>query len=406
MATTWSPIPIFERRSWLLGNGDVIEEPLLEETATGLKVRIAGTTKSVYRREQDDLIISSLEAAAKARNTYVWLALDEQKMWLEEAARHKRDERPVLYLLNDSPHTVAYWTFKHPSLPIEAILTVIAEPQAPKQHRVQVTLALVDTRRSADTLRAYCYREESPLFSATQRRINESGRLIQGDLADQFTANEANWNQILGSHTFPNPRQMVEHLLKVVREADELASIEVPNLSNLAGSVLQKVSWLTLPFLDSNVNSQFVSDLTEYLRESPSVEKALRLYNELRAALKTLGIGLEERTTNNFQQALLAGDKEALTVDVTTLVDESRGFKRPPKHTLTMHIPSGTLIVNCSERGVDHDQVARDWDEAVMIAEVTGQETALLAYAREYARTGNERRAQAILKQRRQGVNP
>jgi hypothetical protein len=59
---------------------------------------------------------------------------------------------------------------------------------------------------------------------------------------------------------------------------------------------------------------------------------------------------------------------------------------------LSVHLPTGTFIVECTHGDVDKNVVAEKWEEALTMASLTGEEDTLLAYAREYAKKHNATR--------------
>lgn len=400
MATTWSPRTTFdERRSWLLANGEIVQEPLLEETSTGLKVRVAGTNQSRYSRDTDDLIRETVRNLAATKRTHVWMPLANMKRSMINSIGFDPDQAPApeLHILKPntdaSNRTTVWWRFKHSTLPIEAVLVIDAGPASKWDQTQRVGRWLTLPHMVADdvNMQTQVVKETSYNFAVTQNThgVTPDQRT---KMRDFIRDNPVQWANILGSDGFTSERAMVQALLTRIRQADDLTSIQVPDLRDPSNP-----AWLDLDLDATNLNSTLSQDLQEYLEGAPSVTKALQLYEELRQALRGIGVVMFDATENDFQRALLNGDHSGLTVGLNTPDEE--GFLQDHDHTLTMHLVSGTFIVNCSI--AQHGEVADRWEEALTMASLTGEEDVLLAYARESARKTSEERAAKIIKERK-----
>ena len=152
---------------------------------------------------------------------------------------------------------------------------------------------------------------------------------------------------------------------------------------------------------ETNVNAQLTAELADYLDGAPTVEKAARLYDEFRATLRKIGVVLGPLGENDLNRALLKGE-DALTVAVNSHPSGDDG-ELDYAHELLVHLTSGTFVVNCG-KVVDRDSLAHKWEESLMVAQLSGQEDTLLAYAREYVRRENKKRTKKILEERQTGT--
>lgn len=402
MATTWSPrTTLFdERRSWLLANGEIVQEPLLEETSTGLKVRVAGTNQSRYSRDTDDLIRETIRTLAARKRTHVWMPLANMRRSIINNIGFDPDQAPApeLHILkadtNVTNRTTVWWRFKHSTLPIEAVLVIDAGPTNKWSQAQQVARSLTLPHMVADDVNmlTQVVKETSHNFAATQNAHYSVTPDQRVTVREFIRDNPVQWTKILGSDGFTDERAMVQTMLTRIREADDLTSIQVPDLRDPS-----KPAWLDLDLDATNLNSTLSQDLQEYLEGAPSVTEALRLYQELRQALRAIGVVMFDVTENDFQRALLNGDHSGLTVGLST--PNEVGGELDHNHTLTMHLVSGTFIVNCAI--AQQDGIADRWDEALTMASLTGEEDVLLAYARESVRRDSEKRATKIIKERK-----
>lgn len=391
-ATTWHPRTQMLPKRWLLTSGEVVQEPALEETASGRKVRIAGTEVTAFSGAVDDLIWQAVQATATAKGAEVWMELDpaKQKQYTAGMLGYDTDSQPKAELgfTCGKDQTIAWWIFKHPIFPIEATVSLVLSGAVGRLY-LQPRLVTQST---------YCRRE--PTWHVETNRLGEmiphqTGTYSHNDDWREFLRdNPPAWepDKVLGQEHFQTERAGVKELLARVRHLDSLLSIEILDLRDLSTPSL-----LELKLWDTNVTEGFINDLTDYLDGEPAIALAATHYRAMVSALRQAGLVLGERNEGHFQAAL-AGGGEALTVEVKSPADE--GGDPDPFHSLTLHLITGTIIVNCSNRHEDRDRVAEKWDEAVALASLTGKSDELLAYARRYAETQNEARKARILTER------
>lgn len=392
-ATTWHPRTHFEKpRQWLLENGEVVTEPPLEETSTGRKVRVAGTNMSAYSGDMHNLILRAVDAVAQQKQTSVWMPLHDSEAALQRAVGFVPDEvRADLFLLKPGTKTIVWWRFKHPTLPITALLYVTAghvNMHYP-QNGQAIAGALAMPRSQGGDLVARYRTTQTPWFTP-----------IVEDVAKRefIRDNPSNWDSasILGQQQVNGERQLVKVLLERVRACDELETIQIPDMRD------GELGWLDLELYETNLNSGFLSDLTDYLEGDSTIDEALRIYGELRECLRGIGMYLNELSENDFNRGLLGGEDSYVTAQVmsgiSATLDEGAVDQ---EHTLKMHLPSGTFVVDCNHK-VNHGEAADKWEEARTIASLSGVEDELLAYARRHASTQHDRRSKTILAERKQ----
>lgn len=404
MTTTWLPMFRPEPRQWLLANGEVISEPALEVTGSDRKVRVAGTTSSVFKSSLNDLLNQAADTLAAQKQTTVWLELHQSILkHLEDAWSHKTATiKAKLHLIHETerPETSAWWRFKDPDSMYEVLV-----------------VASMATQRYGNTgmdgqvtnIRAYVpvttdNRRWGGSASATEVQYVETHNY--GEVVDDLARRSGDlcykWQEFArdnppqGGDVFapglrhPTAHQAVSAYLKSVRAIESLDALEVPDLRS------DTPQWLALQPFDSNVNAELINDLSEYLEGETAVDKITSIYADLSAALRASGIAVAPKSKNDFATALLSGDSPILNMQVTSVSDDS-GQNIDRDHTLSMHLPTGTFIVECSHRAATRDEVAEKWEEAVTLASLTGAEDELLAYARAYGASHTKQRTQTIL---------
>lgn len=398
MATTWVPMTRMEPTEWLLANGEVITEPALEMTSSGRKIRVAGTTKSVFASDLDNLLHRAANHVASERGTKVWMQMPEAGFLttiLDHTGHSHRPRRARLHVVHDPSDrqaaTLCWWRFKDPSGPYEVLLLAYMHRQGygedPRQS-VNISIA-IPLRHGASGIR---------VVNVTGEHFADLSSFIPGDHYyewDEFLRdNPVSWpDEHLGGRTFAFARPAIQHMLKVIHDFEELAEIEVPDTSDPATP-----DYRTLELYDTNVNAELINDMREYLDGAPTVEKVAEVYQQMLEMMRSIGIAVGKKDENDFLAALLGKETETLSIPVLKLPEEGGSIDH--NHRLTIHLPTGSFIVECDHAGLDRNRVAEKWEEAKVMASLTGQEDELLAYAKAYAGKQIQKRTTTILKER------
>lgn len=385
MSTTWIASTRFEPRSWLLANGEVVDEPPLEQTATGRKMRVQGTTDSFYAKDLDDLLKASVERIATEKGTRVFLPLYGMK----DADRIlPREPSAQMHLTNpDNGKTTCWWKFKHPSMPYAVTISLTLSPGR-YGHQTMTTRAYSPRPfgHFGDYEHGFRYDTVS-LVSDLLNGVPDNKRTAWYEYLRDTPLDWAQDTVNRGEKTFPTARLAAAGVLEVVRKMESLGEIEWPNFA------AESPEYMSLDLYDSNVNSQFISDLTDFLDAPPTVAKAAEVYQELLATLRTCGYVVDDMVSD-FELAL-GSNTVKFRVTNTDEIDSDVDHY----HNVVVNAMTGTMIVECGAR-TPHGDAAERWEEAKTIAALTGEEDALLAYARAYVDEKAAERTKQILKQR------
>lgn len=404
-STTWQLQPALNLRSWLFADGQVMVEPQLEESGSGQKVRLPGTKISAYKKDMDDLIVKALQTQAAMSGTKVWMPLDDREDNLRAelgfnpaAPEYRRAD--LHFTTPGNTETVLWWKFKHPTMPVEAVMSIrVKDRRASTGTRPQDivgTLVYPWTWAGQDQTQTQYVAERDPRFGQT---VNEaySSVSVQNALTSligEGCETSAAYKGVLGATFHNGQRAATEALLGLVRQVDELERVFIPNLNDL-----NNPTWLELELIDTNVGDFFIQELLDFLDGGPTVAKAVELYEELIGTIRALGFVFERKEENFFLEALRSGDKAAFTVKVSDLAEVDN--KTDAVHTLHMHLPTGTFVVSCGATMAEHTVHA--WEEAHLVASLSGKEDTLLAYAREHLDKQDKPRVRRIMKERNPG---
>jgi len=395
MTTQWMKFTRFEPRQWLLANGDIVSEPELEQSGSGRKVRVAGTTKSVFLNDLDALLMGAAKAVAEAKGTKILSAVNPR---LESSMLGELPPVAKLHLLNptESGNTLAWWRFRDPNTPYT--VTMFVKLTSGRGNISEVNVGLLQpvmnydsgTPGSVVTYQSGYDQFHSHLLQGNGWDVNLD--TIWREFYRNNPAHQAYENLVV--ERVHGVRPAVRKVLDAVRKIEDLDSIVVPNPSDPETPAL-----LHLDLFETNVNGQFISDLTEYLDNSPTVNKITDLYQEMVKLMESLGMAVTAPAENDFLQALLSGDKGAMHLDVGYADNES--FQKDNEHKVSLHMPSGTVIVECRRRHVDMNEIAEQWEEAQTIAKLTGSTAELALFGERAVREQTRRRTKRIIKERK-----
>jgi hypothetical protein len=397
VTTVWHTRINAEPRQWLLENGEILTEPTMEQSGSGVKVRIAAMPSlSAYAKDADALITRAVRTIADRKQTAVWMGLHGSDGARNAALGFNPDEtRADLFLHNPAKRaTIAWWRFRHPTLPIEAVVALKAyhvnHNQPAQGQLITGTLSMPVTND---------YQLASSWRTTKTAMLNPIVPSEAGAEREFVRDNQPEWlsEGILGDHRCASETEMVRQLLDLVRRGEGLETIEVPDQRQTTD-----LGWLELELYETNVNSEFIADLVDYLDGSASVAEALRIYEDLRRCMRGLGIYLAESNESDFNRGLIGGEDRFVTVGVGMAHEDlsvnEKGLDH--NHRLKMHLPSGTFIVDCDVKDTDKGEAVTRWEEAMTIASITGEEDVLVEFARAVAADKRKNRAKTILNQR------
>lgn len=402
--TTWQPRFQHDRRQWLLQSGATLTEPDLEETASGLKVRIRERPElKAYARDVDLLMAQGVEALAEKLGTQPWMRVATEQDYRQQLSFRPKEKKPELHLLQ--PHrgarsdaeTIVWWRFQHATLPIEAYLVVrLGDHQAyysddtkPRKQVLRVSLTAPDTRPKF-------------FFETQLRMVTSRGDLnpmsdwaAQRDHEEWLVRNPSPLDHILQADVeLSNERDGAARMLQAIGKIEELDAITIPDLRS-------EPEMLVLELVDSNLTGSFLADVRDFVDGAPSIEEAIVHYRAMLTALRTAGMAFDDPiSSNEFLSALVSGNKEILTLSLRAEGDSGPDMD----HALSLHLPTGTIVVRCGMRakGTSADEIAHAWEESRTMASLTGHEDMLLAYARKYVEDAERSRAERIVEQRKE----
>lgn len=405
--TTWHPRTTVQPKSWLLANGEIVTEPALEETASGRKIRIPGTTRSVFAKEVDDLIYLGVQNIAAGKQTHVWMPLNDKQRRVIERGDYGNaldNRKPALHLLTaggqtygSGKSTLVWWRYRHATLPIEALLIVRMLPAYHGYGRTVTSNQVVSTTLYMPST-SPAQAESITYLSSNQAGMDD---FVVGDRTARLRFSEfvrdskPNWFGDFHptEETLPD-RAAVKWMIHEIEAIDSFIEIDVPDLRDAT-----KPAWLRLDLQDSNVTAEFVQSLKDFLDGDSVIEEVKKHWDEIVRLFKTSGLVLEEKDEASFATALAGG--EPVTIQVASPPQEvGNGYDHA--HSVTLHLPSGTVIVNCTNANkASRNEIAEKWEESLVMASLTGKQDQLLAYAERFVETTHERRSKQILNERK-----
>lgn len=399
--TVWTPLSRFEPRSWLLSDGSIISEPPLEQSGSGRRVRVAGQNDtSTYSNDLDAMLTKAAFTAANRRGTSILLELTRglknmtaNALGFDPGAHPSAILGPVHDPENRRNTTYCWWKFRHPDIPqFEAYVTITMRGDLQLNYDRKIAVWMPVRNYRWDTTNTSVAEVNSGFFGNVTEHLHSHDESEWDRWLEQ---NRPNWIDLnLGSTRTGGARAAVKDLLASVRKVEEFDRLEVPDFRDV-----DSPSLVALELAATNVNGQFISDMTEYLDGTPHVERALQHYQDLMQMLRSMGMDVQAPDTvdNDLAAAMLAGQTGVLNLKVVNPVnpEEGREFDIDHEHSVSLHLPTGSFLVDCHVRPSDPEEIDQKWQEAKTIARLTGEEDELLAYARAYAaqqRTGQAQR--------------
>lgn len=345
MSTVWQPESHPRDWTWVLEDGRTIAHPELEESGSRRRVRLKGRQKtSTPISQRSDLVAQGVEEAVRrlARGKLLTCVPTSRLSGPEPLPPAK------LSVGNEriKPLTCT-WLFRHDSLPLEATIDV------------------------ALTRRYYDYEVKSSLsFDTIDRHGLRYPRTSKRD-ASGWSVSHAELNDSPGPFTYRGCRSERESILvlrNMIEEFSALDEVQIPDLREL------EVNWLDLRLVDTNVDGELLATIADYLNSNDLVDQIHEKYQELRQLVGKLGIVMDERAPDDFQQAAISGER-ALAIKLDGEPDGSG-----TKHSVLLHLATGTFTVVCPRTVSTLTEKSDKWELARFEAEMRGELASFLAH--------------------------
>lgn len=391
MPTTWLPADTPDKRIWVLDNYKVVEAPEMEISSGGRRTRIKNEPEtSVFTKDRDTVIKKAIERIADRENASI-LACTRETRARNHAEATLSLPRVTVDDSTEKLKSIALtWVFKHPHAPLYARLSARLDRQyhrsAPYEVEMTCTFDEISERSQHDPHTGEV-RDRNWSVGSNNRYWSD----IEREKREQLEASPL--TALTKRVQCRSEREALQKLREHLEVLDRQLSIPIPDVRG------SEVRWITYNFLRTNLDGQFTADLNAYLDSEATVLEAYEAYQQLREALRRLGIKFPTRSEEDFARALTLQDSEALSIDVP--VDDHDGKQRRD-HEVVLHLASGTITVLC-DNDVDSRHVAEEWTLARFEAEMRGELEAFLAFQ---SSTRERRRHQTIAIARKRQSKP
>lgn len=410
MATTYHPLPRHRPMKWLLTDGRIVEEPPLETSDSGRRVRVVGDRKSVYQKELDDLIYRSVTQFASKNGERPWLRIvndDPVSELNNELGAVTQIDHPHFI----TPQETSYysrsskltWTFRHETLPIAARITVeMTSPgtrhynrSSSREERVEVSVTHPSTSPYDAFERVWRTSSHPEGFSFSEHSDGSQDYIQQKqDFVDWLRNNLPEWTRVLGATAWANEREAAAGIARLCREIESFESITIPDLRDA-----ENPDWLELKLHSTTYSSDFARSLIDFINGQPVVEQVAQHWNEIVTLLKRAGIVTKELQESDWHAAI-QGQTERVEVTLGPIDAPNEDNGNDNQHILGVNLATGTLSVSCTVRDTRPEDVATDYEIARIKAEARGEIDAFLGFQSNFLNARHDERHQRIVEQR------
>lgn len=406
--TMWLSYPA-TRKHWLLDDGSVIFTPDLETTTSGRRVRIKGVQEtSTPEAQADELVWTTVQKVAETKGRTILMCLGDETgtkaldHWVptEAETRHLSTAAEPHFVKDDGPTTIT-WEFRHPKMPIQARIVVKHwftknySYQPAKWHlNVSLYTPLVAPLLAAQpTIASVTSNDDDDWAVHMSQQFPYS---IRQQVTDALLRTKPNWMDDipLGTRTFDSQRAALNTLAKLLRTMDDVGSIDIPDFTDP-----EKPKWMTLKLYRTTAGSDLLQTISEMLEGQPIVEKLASKWGEMVDLFRQLGVVMPKVPETEFGQLLATGEA---TLEVDVAAEDEHGTDSR-WHSLRVNLLTGTIVVACSA-ATTKNEIATEYDMALIKAQMTGKEDEFLRYARHYSERATTQRADAM-SERREKLN-
>lgn len=402
--TDYVPFPRHHKRKWLLTDGRIVEEPNLEQSPEGRRIRVAGSDTSVYAKELDDLIYRSVTQFAENEGERVWMRVssDDPVKEIKQNFRSQGDA-PTPHFIQQ-PSASRYigrssslsWTFRHDTLPIAAQLTVSASENPRNGNRQTISVEVnYPSTNPYDADSRHWMNVEGPddfSFSDTGGDGSTAYHDAKQKFYDSIRDYVPQWvNDLLGTTTYANEREAAAALAKLCRTIEEYETITIPDLRDPA-----KLQWMEVGLYDTNYSSKFLQSIIDFVNGQPIAEELATLWGQMVEAFRRAGIVVDSLEESDFSAALQGETDRVVASTRSVYHDEGQD----EHHVVGFDVATGTITVTCSNRDVRPESVAAEYEIARIRAEARGELDAFLAFEERYIDIHHDKTHNRIVKSR------
>lgn len=402
--TQYDPLPRHRKMKWLLSDGRIAEEPSLEQSGEGRRVRVLGSTKSVYKKDLDDLIYRSVQSYARSQGVRVWMRAHEdpvRELYDNDAGMGKPKEAGNPHFLDAKSYyrrsSELSWTFRHESLPIAARLIIKMEEErgSSRKQTVSTTLHYPSTN-PADAFKRTWMSVSSPNGFRFAKHSEGTTEFAQAEqlFNDFLRDNVPEWvHEILGQQQFDNEREAAGGIARLCKRMESYESIAIPDLRDPG-----EPGWLELGLYETTYSPEYLRALVDFINGQPIAEELASLWGQMVEAFRSAGIVVNELQESDFAAAI-QGETERVDITTKTVVTED-GTTTDEKHYVGFNLMTGTITVSCKVRDTDPGDVATEYEIARIKAEARGELDAFLNHQATYLSQSHERYHRNAVEQR------
>lgn len=380
--TEYHPLPRNKRMKWLLSDGRIAEEPALEQSAEGRRVRVMGSTKSVYKKDLEDLVYRSVQAFAQKNGTRAWMrAVDDPVKELHEYSTPVDASDPHFL----QPSNKAYyrrssevsWTFRHETLPIAAKLTIKAVEEHRSDRKQVVTAAITyPSTNPADAYERVWLDAQNPrefTFSKHDEGTTDFAQAKQR-FFDSLRDYVPDWaKEILGRHEYSNEREAAAGVAKLCKRIESFEGISIPDLRNP-----DEPDWIELGLYETTYSPEYLRAIIDFINGQPIAERLAELWQEMVETFQSAGVVVGKLKESDFAAAI-QGETERVDVSASHPFDED-GASVDQQHYVGFNLLTGTITVSCKIRDTNPAEIATEYEIARIKAEARGELDAFLNY--------------------------
>lgn len=371
------------RRKWLMTDGSIQEEPLIEQSPSGRRVRAVGTKQSYPAKLHEAMAANSLTTISGNK---VFALLDSHEPWSKgEAKAHYPFVEKGKFEQGMVEYTSLLRCVEHPELFLGRTLTASFYHGWGATPRGSVRLSHWGSKLARDVQHT---QDCDPVLHLEDMsdRLNRFSIAGRNDLPKD--------GEVTNTSSTRETMAVIYSVLRKWREEEETL-VEIPNLATSEGT------W-RFETISTDVTPDLLDGIAAVIEGAEDIKEAARLYKELRKVLSRSGLFLPLKREGSFAR-LISGDAEGMPVAIR---NNDEGHSAPGhnraglgdgsynraglgdgSHELWVDLLTGDVSIHCGPadtRDVITTRIASEaWEEARAIASITGQEQDLVNLAHE-----------------------
>jgi len=391
------------RSHWLCADGSIIQEPRVEQTPAGRRVRIRGNDESHTSHELTHLLYRWVYQQARRKGTAPVLNLQcdpenedargsliglQVANSVDTYSRKLRETGSFTPFTENATSSTAIWVFRHASLPLFAAVVMVVDLKGSYTSLPSVTFKVGFPNLSQGNATNHTggydgysshYRPSTITYGVESTKALGIHTEFIDRVVEILESNGVTW----GKQSYPNNEAAMADAIRGYRHIDSLSTLNLPDYRRIKPAVNgladdSSLGTFAFTFEEAKQPESYLAEMQEYAEMLAPANAIVDAWTTIQKELARRGVTVGRKNEHEVLE-LLTGASDELTVELTPINRLAGKFAQDSNHRVTLNIIKGIVHVGCDHQ---HDQQADllAYELAKERASITGETDLLEAF--------------------------